>query len=88
MDMKMKGKRTMGGERWEARQQRGVCGNGGQGNIGWEREQEKKKANIYIDFCFSLNMDIKQTKFLRFEILLQIATFSLLADQEIQHLRF
>ena len=48
----------------------------------------RKKANKDIDFCFSFNLDTKQAIYLRFDILLKIATFSLLADQEIQHLRF
>ena len=55
----------------------------------WSLEiNNSKKANIYIDFCFSFNLDTKQTIYLRFDFLLKIATFSLLADQEIQHLRF
>ena len=55
----------------------------------WSLEiNNSKKANIYIDFCFSFNLDTKQTIYLRFDFLLKIATFSLLADHEIQHLRF
>ena len=41
-----------GGGRWEARQQRGVCGNGGPGKIGWEREQQKKRPTYTSIFVF------------------------------------